>query len=356
MLNQEAILTAYKKYCHTGKLHLDGDHSKEGWVIPEGTPKSYLCVPSVDDALGASFDCSAWDSDMFNVVYCNMELVGKYLDHVLLKNHMSDIGRFYFAFGRSSPQSSVWLSDTDWVIFDHWSKSLIKTSKLEDLTFEDLPEAPQDLVTAADCAVYEYYTRCLSHGKWQRLNNEPKLGSPPEQSPLSKSGAGSDSTSGLTPILRSSLDGDFLREGPTRKRKRESVVKPANVKSDVKPAVKPADRFSSKPIDEGQMDVPDTSRDSLLAFFKEREEQRGRKGFNSWRKAYDLFTSHCKKFRKKTISFDCFCFVRDMYRPDLRLSHFKSVSDSESSSSCSSSAPPPRNPQVSTVHRNPPFH
>lgn len=205
-------------------------------MIPEGTPKGYLCVPSIDEGLGASFDCSSWDSTMFNVVYCNMNLVGRYLDHVLLKNYMSDLGRFWFAFGRSSPQSSVWMSDTDWVIFDSWSRSLLKISKFEDLTFKPASEVPRDLITAADSAVHEYYTRCLSHGKWQRLSNDPKAASPPAHSPL-----GADSESPVTPLVRSSLEIDFKREG-NKKRKHD-------------PAASSRGRFASKPLEEGKSNV-----------------------------------------------------------------------------------------------------
>jgi hypothetical protein len=289
--NIDAILAKYKTFCHTGKLQLEGNHSRDGWVTPDGTPKGHLCVPSMDVALGGSFDCSSWDAAMFNVVYCNMELVCRHMDHVLLKNCMSDIGRFWFAFGRSSPQSSVWLSDTDWVIFDYWSKSLIRTGRFEDLTFQPAPEVPLDLVTSAHSVVHDYYTRCLSHGKWHRLSNDPKTVSSPASTLIGKSGAGSGSDS----ERKRGKSGAGSESEPEQKRS-ASTAQPVH-----------------------GIGVPVASREVLLNWIKEKEQVRGTT-FASWKRAYNTYANYCKKCKKKALSYETFNTVRMQHRPDLNTS------------------------------------
>ena len=102
--------------------------------------------------------------------------------------------------------------------------------------------------------------------------------------------------------------------------------------------------------------MPDASREHLLAWFKVREQQRGGT-MASWKKAHEHYTSYCRKQRKRAMSFDSFALVRDHFRPELRLSHFRSGNDFDSTSSMSSSSSeasvvsgnPPPNPQLTAV-------
>ena len=117
--NQEKLLKLYKSYCHKNS-------EKWGKLKNGRSPVNHLCIPSMDEDLGGSFDCSTWDAVMYNTVFCEGKCVVKYLDHVLLRNHRSERGRFWFMFGRSKPDSTTWLADTDWIILDFWSKTLLR--------------------------------------------------------------------------------------------------------------------------------------------------------------------------------------------------------------------------------------